>query len=83
MATTYLHPGADDLRSLQSLATREDNAEMIALEAGLRRVVLDPGKVPEEELSRHARFEDASPEAFLFRLRRDLYGDGPGPPRAA
>jgi hypothetical protein len=57
---------------------------MIAFKAGLRDAVLDPGKVPEEELSRHAGFEDASREAFVSRLRRDLYGAGPpGPPRAA
>jgi hypothetical protein len=39
VAMAYLHPGADDLGSLQSPAARENNAEMTAFEAELRHAV--------------------------------------------
>jgi hypothetical protein len=34
-------------------------------------------KVPRSELSSHVQYDDGSPEAFLRRLWRDLYGDEP------
>jgi hypothetical protein len=75
IATTYLHPEADDLESLQRLARRENDTEMRTFKAELRKAIKDPGQLPDDELSKHVRYEDGDPEAFLRRLWRDLYGD--------
>jgi hypothetical protein len=75
IATTYLHPEADDLGSLQRLAKRENDKEMNAFKAELREAIKDPGQLPDDELSKHVRYEDGSPEVFLRRLWRELYGD--------
>lgn len=47
VATTYLHPKADDLESLQQLAKREDGEEMHAFKAappGRQRPGPGPGR---------------------------------------
>lgn len=75
ISTTYLHPEADDLESLQRLAKRENDPEMRIFKAELREAIKDPDQVPGDELSKHVEYEDGSPEAFLRRLWRDLYGD--------
>jgi len=77
VATTYLHPEADDLESLRRLAEREDCEEMRAFKAELREAINGPGEVPGGELWRHVQYEDGSSGAFLRRLWRDLYGDEP------
>lgn len=77
IATTYLHPEADDLESLQRLANRESDKEMNAFKAELREAVKDPGQLPDDELSKHVRYEDGSPEVFLRRLWQELYGNEP------
>lgn len=77
IATTYLHPEADDLESLQRLAKRENDKEMYAFKAELREAIKDPSQLPDDELSKHVRYEEGSPEAFLRRVWRDLYGDEP------
>jgi hypothetical protein len=82
VATTYLHPEADDLESLQRLAKREDRPEMRAFKAGLRQAITHPGQLPGAELSSHVQYDDGSPEKFLRRLWRDLYGDEPPRNRA-
>lgn len=75
IATTYLHPEADQFEELQRRAQRHDDEEMRAFKAELSAAVSYPGQVPGAELSRHVRYEDGSPGAFLRRLWRDLYGD--------
>ena len=77
IATTYLHPEADDLESLQRLAERKNDTEMRAFKAELRKALKDPGQLPDDELSKHVRYEEGSSEAFLRRLWRDLYGEEP------
>jgi hypothetical protein len=77
VATTYLHPDADDLESLQSLAKRENDKEMGAFKAELREAIKNPDRVPADELSKHVQYEDGNPDAFLRRLWRELYGDEP------
>lgn len=77
VATTYLHPEADDLESLQSLANREDDEEMRTFKAELRQAIENPALVPNKELSEHVQYEDGSPQAFLRRLWQDLYGNEP------
>lgn len=77
VATTYLHPEANDLESLQELAERDDRPEMRAFKAELRQAITHPDQVPRDELSSHVQYDDGSPEAFLRRLWRDLYGDEP------
>ena len=42
IATTYLHPEADDLESLQRLARRENDKEMHTFKAELRQAIKDP-----------------------------------------
>lgn len=76
IATTYLHPEVDELESLQALVKR-DNDEMRTFKAELRSAAKNPDQLPYDELSKHVRYEDGSPEAFLRRLWRDLYGDEP------
>jgi len=76
IATTYLHPEADALESLQALAQRGDPV-MQVFKAELRQAIRDPGLLPAGELSRHVQYDDGSPRAFLRRLWRDLYGDEP------
>jgi len=73
IATTYLHPEADDLESLQRLAQRENDTEMRVFKAELRAALQDPARLPGDELSKHVRYEDGSPEAFLRRLWEQLY----------
>ena len=75
IATTYLHPEADDLESLQRLAKRKNDIEMHIFKAELRDAIKNPDELPDDELSKHVQYEDGSPEAFLRRLWRDLYGD--------
>jgi hypothetical protein len=78
-ATTYLHPEADDLESLQRLAKREDRPEMRVFKDEPRQAITHPGQGPRYELSSHIQYDDGSPEAFLRRLWRDLDGDEPVP----
>src|SRR6202012_659287 len=77
ITTTYLHPEADDLESLQRLTGHENDAEMCAFKAELRAAIKDPGQLPDDELSEHVRYEEGSPGAFLRRLWLDLYGKEP------
>ncbi|MCW2894543.1 MAG: hypothetical protein JWO75_4032 [Actinomycetia bacterium] len=77
IATTYLHPEADDLESLQQLAKRNDRPEMRVFKAELRQAITYPGQLPGDELFRHVQYDDGSDEKFLRRLWRDLYGDEP------
>ena len=77
IATTYLHPEADDLESLQQLAKRADRPEMRTFKSELRQAIIQPDQVPRDEISNHVQYDDGSPEKFLLRLWRDLYGDEP------
>lgn len=77
VATTYLHPEADDLESLQRLARYKDDEEMRLFKAELREAIEHPDLVPRDELSEHVEYEDGSTDAFLRRMWRDLYGDEP------
>ena len=75
ISTTYLHPEADDLESLQELAKDDDRPEMRVFKAELRQAIAHPDRLPGDELFNHVVYEDGSDEAFLNRLWRDLYGD--------
>ena len=77
IATTYLHPEAYDLESLRWLAEHDDHPEMRLFKDELRQAITCPGQVPRDELSSHVEYDDDSPETFLRRLWRDLYGDEP------
>lgn len=77
ISTTYLHPEADDLESLQELAKSGDRPEMRIFKAELRQAIAHPDQVPGDELFGHVVYEDGSDEGFLRRLWRDLYGDEP------
>jgi hypothetical protein len=62
VATTYLHPGADDLGSLQRLVKQEDRSETRVVKDGLRQAITHPGQVPRCELSSHVLYETAAPK---------------------
>lgn len=75
VAGNYLDPENYDFDSLKILAKREGDSKMQIFEAELREAIRDPSRLPGDELSRSVQYEDGSPEAFLDRLWRDLYGD--------
>ena len=77
VATNYLHPEMYDPESLQLLAQRENDPEMQIFKQELREAIRDPSQLPGDELSRNVQYDDGSPEKFLRRLWRDLYGDEP------
>ena len=85
VATTYLHPEADELELLQERAKDDDSdPEMRVFKAELRQAITHPGQLPGDELYSHVQYDDGSDEKFLRRLWLDLYGDEPvtvtGPP---
>jgi hypothetical protein len=45
----------------------------------LRQAIAHPDQVPCGELSSHVQYDDGSPEKFLRRLWRNLYGGEPVP----
>jgi hypothetical protein len=75
VAANYLDPENYDLDSLKILAKREGQPRMQIFKSELREALRDPGQLPGDELSRSVQSEDGSPEAFLSRLWRELYGD--------
>ena len=79
VTTSYLHPEANEPEALRRRARRagEGDAEMRVFKAELRQAITHPDQVPRDELSSHVEYDDGSPEAFLRRLWRDLYGDEP------
>jgi hypothetical protein len=77
VATTCLHPKADDPEGLQERAKEDDDPEMRVFKAELRQAITRPDQVPRDELSSHVQYDDGNPEKFLRRLWRDLYGDEP------
>jgi hypothetical protein len=79
IATSYCHPETDDdaYDALKRRAKRDNDQEMVVFRAELREAIQDPSRLPGNELSRNVQYDDGSPEAFLRRLWRDLYGDEP------
>ena len=75
VATSYLHPEIDDVDSLKRFAKSEDNQKARVFKSELREALRDPSKLPPDELFASIQYEDGSPEAFLSRLWRELYGD--------
>jgi hypothetical protein len=57
IATTYLHPEADDLESLQQLAKRADRLEMRTFRSELCQAITHPELVPRGEISSHVEYE--------------------------
>lgn len=79
VAATYCSPDADEeaYEGLKRLAKREDDEEMRVFKTELREVLLDPTRLPDDELYESVQYDDGGDEAFLRRLWRDLYGDEP------
>ena len=78
IATTYLHPEADELELLQERAKDDDgDPEMRVFKAELRQAIAHPAQLPGDELFNQVEYDDGSDEMFLRRLWRDLYGDEP------
>jgi hypothetical protein len=85
VATTYLHPEADELELLRERAKDDDSdPEIRVFKTELRQAIAHPDQLPGDELFRHVQYDDGSDEKFLRRLWRELYGDepvtAPGPP---
>ncbi len=81
VAATYCHPEAydgayEDLIVRARLMAPEDE-EIRVFRDELREALTDPGRLPDNELSKAVEYDDGSSEAFLRRLWRDLYGDEP------
>jgi len=81
VAATYCHPEAYD-GAYEALITRARSAtpedeEIRVFRDELREALADPGRLPDNELSKAVEYDDGSSEAFLCRLWRDLYGDEP------
>jgi hypothetical protein len=69
VATTYLHPEADELELLQEHAKDDDSdPEMRVFKAELRQAITHPGQLPDDELYSHVQYDDGSDEKFLRRL---------------
>lgn len=81
VACTYCHPEADEdaYDSLKRLVKREDYEEIKTFKAELRKALLNPDVIPDDELYEAVQFDDGSEEKFLRRLWRDLYPDEPVP----
>ena len=77
IATTYLHPEADDLESLQQLTKRADHPEMRIFKSELRQSITHPDLVPRGEIASHVQHDGGSPEKFPRRLWRDLCDNEP------
>jgi len=75
--SSYVHPETEDLERLQRAVKRPDLDRMQVFKRELREVMADPSVLPDGALATAAEYEDGSPEAFLSRLRRELYGDEP------
>jgi hypothetical protein len=81
VAATYCHPEAyddayADLIARARSAAPEDE-EIRVFQQELREALADPGRLPDDELSKAVEYGDGSSEAFLRRLWHDLYGDEP------
>ena len=64
IATTYLHPEADELELLQERAKDDDgDPEMRVFKAELRQAITHPDQVPRAELSTHVQYDDGSPRS--------------------
>jgi hypothetical protein len=62
VATTYLHPEADELELLQERAKDDDSdPEMRVFKAELRQAIAHPGQLPGDELSRHVQYRRRKP----------------------
>ena len=80
---TYLHPESgyevEDL--VEWLRDGEPAEEVARFKDEFRQLLSgDLDKLPEYALFTAAEFKDGSDEAFLRRLRRELYGDEPVQP---
>jgi hypothetical protein len=81
VAATYCSPEASD-EAYEDLVIRArspeaDDDEIRVFKKELRQAIADPSQLPDDELSHAVQYDDGSPEKFLRRLWRDLYGDEP------
>jgi hypothetical protein len=77
VTTTYLDPENYNPEGLKAFVERENHPKVQTFKSELREAVKDPGKLPGNELSNSVHYDDGSPDAFLHRLWRELYGDEP------
>jgi hypothetical protein len=81
VAATYCHPEAYD-GSYTDLVERAhspepDDDEIRLFKEQLQQALVDPARLPDDELFKAVDYGDGSDEKFLRRLWRDLYGDEP------
>lgn len=81
VAAAYCHPeaydGAYEALIMRARSAAPEDEEIRVFRDELREALADPGRLPDNELSKAVEFDDGSNEAFLRRLWRDLYGDEP------
>jgi hypothetical protein len=81
VAATYCHPeaydGAYEALIVRARSAAPEDEEIRVFRDELREALADPGRLPDNELSKAVEYDDGSSEAFLRRLWRDLYGDEP------
>lgn len=79
----YCHPEAYDeaFDDLKRLVQRESDEEVRTFKNELRKAIIEPNGLPDNELYRAVQYDDGSPTKFLERLWRDLYPDEPLPKR--
>lgn len=82
---TYCHPEADDdtyAALIRRATARPDDAEMVTFRGELVRLLEgDREGLHPDALSTAAEYDDGDDDAFLERLWRDLYPNGPLPKR--
>jgi len=79
VAATYCHPEAYD-GAYQDLIDRARSAEpgdeeIRIFKHELGEALADPDRLPDDELFKAVDYGEGSDQAFLRRLRHDLYGD--------
>jgi len=81
VAATYCHPeaydGAYEALIMRVRSAAPEDEEIRVFRDELHDALADPGRLPDNELSKAVEYDDGSSEAFLRRLWRDLYGDEP------
>ena len=68
VAANYLDPENYDLDDLKALAKREDDDEMRVFKSELLQALLEPGRLPGDELFESVEYANGSDEAFLVWL---------------
>jgi hypothetical protein len=76
-AVRHPHQSRDDVPAPRGRRPRPSGSRNGKIKDELRQAINHPDQVPRDELSSHVQYDDGSPEKFLRRLWRDLFGGEP------